>query len=124
MELADERDNSSFISIDSIEEMCMICFTNLYSMHELTCCKKKICTNCVKEWIKKQPINDNLCVFCKKPNYVFKYSYINLEQDEYSVCPAQCQAHWDCNYICTCIILCSMLITCAAVIYFFTFYLN
>ena len=75
-------DNTDLILHNSTGETCMICFTDLYSIHELTCCKKIICTVCVTNWITKQPIKDNLCVFCKKPNYIFQHTYINLDEDK------------------------------------------
>lgn len=110
---ADERDNISFISNSSTEDMCMICFTNTYSIHDLTCCNKRICTNCVTNWMKKQPVQDSLCVFCKKPNYIFKHTYIDLDEDTLQVVY---------NPVYTTMILCSIVILCASAIYFFSFH--
>ena len=113
MQSTDERDNVSFISNSSTEDMCMICFTNIYSIHDLACCNKIICTNCVTNWIKKQPLQDSLCVFCKKPNYIFKHTYIYLEEDVPLVIY---------NPVYTAMILCSIFIFFAAGIYFFSFH--
>ena len=109
---ADERDNISFISNSSTEDMCMICYTNTYSIHDLTCCNKSICSYCVTTWMKKQPVQDSLCVFCKKPNYIFKHTYI-LEEDTLQVVY---------NPIYTTMILCSIVILCTSAIYFFSFH--
>jgi len=106
MEMLDNINNLSFVSIDSTEDMCLICFTNQYTIHELKCCKKLICTNCVKEWVNKQPLRDSLCVFCQRPNYIFQQPYISLDQEEY-------------RYNCICIFLCTMLLLCGAIIYIF-----
>ena len=110
--IEDGPDNASFISSDSTGEMCMICFTELHSMHELACCDKLICTVCVTNWINKQPIKDSLCVFCKKPNYIFQHSYIDLDDYEESGCY---------SHVFTCIMICSISVLCAGVVYIFTF---
>ena len=113
MNASEERDNISFISNSSTEDMCMICFTNHYSIHELACCSKIICTNCVTNWVKKQPIHDSLCVFCKKPNYIFQHSYIYLEEDAPPVMN---------NPIYTSVVLFAVFLLGAAAIYFFSFH--
>ena len=108
---ADEIDNISFISCDSTEDMCMICFTNTYSIHDLTCCNKRICTNCVTNWMKKQPVQDSLCVFCKKPNYIFKHTYIDLDEEN--------EVH---NPSCTLLFLAIIILLCVTGIYFYSFH--
>jgi len=112
--LTDSSDNASFISSDSNEYVCMICYMNNYSMHDLTCCNKIICTECVTNWQKKQPIQDSLCVFCKKPNYIFQHFNINLEEEE--------DIPSIYNQICMGMLLCSILGFFAVGIYFFSFY--